>query len=100
MDRIGQVVGDRFRVDAGDRPGAMAEVYPRADLQTAGAVALKILRYTHIRTACRSPRFAREGEVQAKLRHRNVAALLDRASPTSTSPTSRSSCCAARPCAG
>ena len=53
----------------------MAEVYRALDLETPGLVALKIMRHS-----CRRPgdraRFAREAEVQAALRHRNVAALL------------------------
>ncbi len=54
----------------------MAEVYRALDLQTSTYIALKILRHTAIEDAVSLARFAREAEVQAKLRHRNVAALL------------------------
>ena len=74
--RIGQVIGERFRVDQLIGRGAMAEVYRALDLHTQAHVALKILRHTHVADAVSLARFAREAEVQAKLRHRNVAALL------------------------
>src|SRR6185312_4674704 len=54
----------------------MAEVYQALDLETHAFVALKILRHTAIEDSVSLARFAREAEVQAKLRHRNVAALL------------------------
>ena len=75
-DRIGQVIGDRFRVDEAIGRGAMAEVYRALDLTTQAYVAVKILRHTHVADAVSMARFAREAEVQARLRHRNVAALL------------------------
>ncbi|HEY1812663.1 MAG TPA: serine/threonine-protein kinase [Kofleriaceae bacterium] len=76
VSRIGQVIGDRFRVDAALGRGAMAEVYQALDLSTQAFVALKILRHTAVEDAVSLARFAREAEVQAKLRHRNVASLL------------------------
>jgi serine/threonine-protein kinase len=74
-DRIGRTIGNRFRVDEVIGRGAMADVYRALDLQTHTYVALKILRHTHLSDATSRSRFAREAEVQAKLRHRNVAAL-------------------------
>jgi len=74
--RIGDVIGDRFRVDELIGRGAAAEVFRALDLATQSFVALKILRHTHVADATSLARFAREGEVQARLRHRNVAALL------------------------
>jgi serine/threonine-protein kinase len=76
VTRVGQVIGDRFRIDAAIGRGAMAEVYRALDLQTSAYVALKILRHTAIEDAVSLARFAREAEVQSMLRHRNVAALL------------------------
>ena len=70
------MIGDRFRVDALIGRGAMAEVYQALDLQTQAFVALKVLRHTHVTDPVSKARFAREAEVQARLRHRNVAALL------------------------
>ena len=55
----------------------MAEVYRALDLSTAAHVALKVLRQ-HLdgHDPAARQRFAREADVQALLRHRNVAALL------------------------
>ncbi|HUS33084.1 MAG TPA: serine/threonine-protein kinase, partial [Kofleriaceae bacterium] len=76
VNRIGTIVGDRFRVDEMIGKGAMADVYRALDLQTQAFVALKILRTTHVTDAVSLARFNREAEVQERIRHRNVAALL------------------------
>ena len=76
VNRIGQVVGDRFRVDELIGRGASAEVFRALDRETQTPVALKIMRHTHVSDSVQLARFSREGEVQAKLRHRNIAALL------------------------
>jgi serine/threonine-protein kinase len=76
VNRIGTIIGDRFRLDELIGRGAMAEVYLALDLQTQAFVALKILRHQHVTDSVSLARFAREGEVQARLRHRNIAALL------------------------
>jgi eukaryotic-like serine/threonine-protein kinase len=73
---VGQVLGQRWRIDARIGKGAMAEVYRALDLQTAVYVAVKILRNSVAGDPAIKQRFAREGEVQARLRHTNVAALL------------------------
>ncbi|MBA3817660.1 MAG: serine/threonine protein kinase [Deltaproteobacteria bacterium] len=75
-DRTGQVIGERFRIDALIGKGAMADVYRALDQETAAFVALKILRTSLDGDPSARQRFAREAEVQARLRHRNVAALL------------------------
>ena len=77
MNRIGTVIGDRFRVDEMIGKGAMADVYRALDLQTQAFVALKVLRTTHVTDSVSLARFNREAEVQERIRHRNVAALLD-----------------------
>ena len=70
------MIGERFRIDALIGRGASAEVYRALDARTQAFVALKILRHQLVADAAAQARFAREAEVQAKLRHRNVAALL------------------------
>jgi serine/threonine-protein kinase len=75
-NRIGEVIGDRFRVDELIGKGAYAEVYRALDVTTSAFVALKILRHTYVNDSTTKARFIREAEVQSKLRHRNVAALL------------------------
>ncbi|MEO7097011.1 MAG: serine/threonine-protein kinase, partial [Polyangiales bacterium] len=73
---VGQVLGNRWRIDARIGKGAMAEVYRALDLQTAAYVALKILRNSVAGDPAIKQRFAREAEVQARVRHHNVAHLL------------------------
>jgi serine/threonine-protein kinase len=76
VNRIGTVIGERFRLDELIGRGAMAEVYRALDLATQAFVALKILRHQHVTDSVSRARFTREADVQALLRHRNVAALL------------------------
>lgn len=76
VNRIGTVVGDRFRIDELIGRGAMAEVYRALDLTTQAYVAVKVLRHTHVSDGVALARFAREADVQARVRHRNVAAML------------------------
>jgi serine/threonine-protein kinase len=76
VDRTGQVIGQRFRIDALIGKGAMADVYQAVDLQTSSNVAVKVLKSALLSDAAVIQRFQREGEVQARLRHRNIAALL------------------------
>src|SRR6185503_540787 len=76
VGRIGTVIGERFRLDELIGRGAMAEVYRALDVTTSAYVAVKIMRHTHLTDATSRARFPREAEVQARLRHRNVAALL------------------------
>jgi eukaryotic-like serine/threonine-protein kinase len=74
--RIGQVIDKRFRVEELIGKGAMADVYRALDLSTQSYVALKILKRQLSGDTEAQARFRREGEVQARLRHRNIAALL------------------------
>jgi serine/threonine-protein kinase len=71
----GQIVDRRFRVLAPLGRGAMARVYRALDLDTDREVALKIMR-SELRDPVTRARFQREGEVQARIHHRNVAQLL------------------------
>lgn len=74
--RIGEIVDRRFRLESLVGLGASAAVYRALDFETHTAVAVKILRMTHVSDPVVVARFRREGEVQARLRHRNIAALL------------------------
>jgi serine/threonine-protein kinase len=77
VDRTGQVIGGRFRIDALIGKGAMAHVYRALDLPTSMYVAVKILRASLEDDPSAVQRFAREAEVQEQIRHHNVAALLE-----------------------
>ncbi|MBA3392765.1 MAG: serine/threonine protein kinase [Deltaproteobacteria bacterium] len=76
VDRTGQIIGGRFRIDALIGKGSMADVYRALDATTNEFVALKILRTSLDGDPAARQRFTREAEVQARLRHRNVASLL------------------------
>ena len=69
------MIGQRFRIDAPIGRGAMAAVYRAFDLETQDFVAVKILKKDLSADAAAKLRFTREAAVQAKLRHRNIAAL-------------------------
>jgi serine/threonine protein kinase len=75
VDRTGQVIGQRFRIDALIGQGAMAEVYRALDLEAQAEVAVKILKRSLSGDPAAKLRFTREAEVQARLRHPNIAAL-------------------------
>ena len=75
-DRIGAVLDGRFRLDQLIGRGAMAEVYRALDVTTQAYVAVKFMRHQALADPISIARFTREAEVQARLRHRNVAALL------------------------
>jgi eukaryotic-like serine/threonine-protein kinase len=77
VDRTGQVIGGRFRIDALIGRGAMADVYRALDTASSMYVAVKVLRRSLVADPAAVQRFAREAEVQQQIRHHNVAALLD-----------------------
>jgi serine/threonine-protein kinase len=74
-DRSGTVVDGRYQLEERIGRGASAEVYRALDGQTGTSVAIKILRGTDGRDHEAVARFQREAEVQAMIRHRNVAGL-------------------------
>ncbi|MEJ7599057.1 MAG: serine/threonine-protein kinase [Kofleriaceae bacterium] len=76
-DRLGQTIGARYRIDKLIGRGAMANVFRALDIQTSAYVALKILSQSLENDPAARQRFQREAEVQERIRHRNVAALLD-----------------------
>lgn len=75
-DRIGSVIDGRYRIDRLIGRGAMAEVFRATQLADNRAVAVKILTQQVSSNPNAQQRFAREAQVQAMIRHRNVAALM------------------------
>jgi serine/threonine protein kinase len=74
-DRSGLVIDGRYRLEKLIGRGAMADVYRARDDEAGETVAVKILRDQLARDHEAVARFQREAEVQAKIRHRNVAGL-------------------------
>ena len=64
VNRIGTVIGDRFRIDEMIGHGAMADVFRAFDLGTQTAVALKVLHRALAGDETSLARFAREAEVR------------------------------------
>ena len=74
-DRSGSVIDGRYQLQEPIGRGASAEVYRALDATTGAPVAIKILRGGDARSHEGVARFQREAEVQAMVRHRNVAGL-------------------------
>ena len=76
-DRVGTTLDGRYLMERLLGRGAMADVYQARDERgPSRQVAIKILRQSVARDPDAVRRFEREAQVQAMLRHRNVAALL------------------------
>ncbi|MDI1448543.1 serine/threonine-protein kinase [Polyangium sp. 6x1] len=67
--RVGQVLAQRFRIDAQVGGGGMGQVYRAFDLSTGEVVAAKILNDTSTETVMR---FEREGRALARLSHPGI----------------------------
>jgi serine/threonine-protein kinase len=69
------VIGERFHIEAVVGRGAMADVYRAFDRGAKTHVAVKIMKRHLSEDLAIRQRFSREADVQAKLRHPNIAAL-------------------------
>ena len=74
-DRSGSMIEGRYRLEKLIGRGAMADVYRARDDEAGVTVAVKILRDQVARDLEAVARFQREAEVQARISHKNVAAL-------------------------
>jgi eukaryotic-like serine/threonine-protein kinase len=71
---VGQVIADRYQVEAHIGAGGIADVYRVRHLELGSAHALKLLAWRRPQLA---ERFEREGRFQAQLGHPNVVAVTD-----------------------
>lgn len=74
-DRTGALIDGRYRLEKMIGRGAMADVYRARDDEAGQTVAVKILRDQTARDPEAVARFQREADVQARVSHKNVAAL-------------------------
>jgi serine/threonine-protein kinase len=74
---LGQVVEDRYLVEAELGAGAMGRVYRARHVKVGRPVALKVMHADLARVPSIVERFAREAMVAARLRHPNVVSVLD-----------------------
>jgi len=77
QDLIGQVVLDRYTVEARLGAGAMGVVYRGKDIQLGRGVAIKVMRAHLGDEPVMVGRFRREARVAARLAHENVVGVLD-----------------------
>jgi tetratricopeptide (TPR) repeat protein len=74
---VGSVFAGRYRLEQRIGAGAMGVVYQAVDQQLGRAVAVKVLRPELVVGAKMDQRLAREGQVLATIRHRNVVTVHD-----------------------
>ena len=77
QDLIGQVVLDRYTVEARLGAGAMGVVYRGKDIQLGRGVAIKVMRAHLGDEPVMVGRFRREARVAARMQHENVVGVLD-----------------------
>jgi hypothetical protein len=77
MPRIGDVLADRYRVEALLGAGGMAAVYRAIDLRLAREVAVKVLAPNLAADPSFAARFDREARALAAVAHPNVVAVFD-----------------------
>lgn len=74
---IGQVVGDRYRIDVVVGAGGMATVYKAFDTTLERPVALKVMRREVTSEPDQLERFRREARAAAKLNHAHIVTVID-----------------------
>jgi serine/threonine-protein kinase len=74
---LGQVVLDRYRIEAELGAGAMGAVYKGRHVKLKRPVAIKVLHADRVHEPGMLARFRREAHVAAKLSHANVIGVLD-----------------------
>ncbi|MEO7736378.1 MAG: serine/threonine-protein kinase [Kofleriaceae bacterium] len=77
QDLVGQVVLERYLVEAELGSGAMGTVYRGRHVKLARDVAIKVLHAELIHDRTMRARFEREAAAAARLRHPNVSGVLD-----------------------
>jgi serine/threonine protein kinase len=77
VDRIGQVFGDRYRVDALIGAGGMGQVFRARDTREHRDLALKVLHPSRDEDADRITRFKREIGILSRIKHEAVPAIVD-----------------------
>lgn len=75
--KLGDVVGDRYRIDGVVGRGGFGAVYRARHLETGDAVALKVLLKNFGASKTDAKRFRREAALVQKLRHPKIVQLLD-----------------------
>ena len=74
---VGEIVGERYRIDEVVGAGGMATVYKAADLTLERPVAVKVMRREVVKEADQLERFRREARAAAKLSHAHIVTVID-----------------------
>lgn len=74
---IGEIVGERYRIDAVVGAGGMATVFEAFDQTLERAVAVKVMRREVIGEPDQLERFRREARAAAKLSHPHIVTVID-----------------------
>ena len=74
---LGEIVEDRYLIEAELGEGAMGRVYQARHIKVGRAVAIKVMHRELAKVPSIVERFAREATVAARLRHPNVVSVLD-----------------------
>lgn len=83
---IGQVLGDRYRVEEMIGVGGMGIVYRATHVTIGKPMAVKVLRVRHARQESVSARFAQEAQLASKIKHPNVVDIVDYGQAPSGAP--------------
>ncbi|MBJ7353893.1 MAG: serine/threonine protein kinase [Thermoleophilaceae bacterium] len=76
-DLIGEIVGDRYKIEEVVGAGGMATVYKAFDQTLERAVAVKVMRREVVKEADQLERFRREARAAAKLSHAHIVTVID-----------------------
>jgi serine/threonine-protein kinase len=76
-DLVGEIVGERYRIEEVVGAGGMATVYKADDLTLERPVAVKVMRREVVKEADQLERFRREARAAAKLSHPHIVTVID-----------------------
>ncbi|MCW5805208.1 MAG: serine/threonine protein kinase, partial [Deltaproteobacteria bacterium] len=76
-DLVGELVEERYLIEAEIGRGAMGMVYRARHVRVGREVAIKVLHDHLVRDAVMVKRFEREAAIAARLQHRNVVGVID-----------------------
>jgi eukaryotic-like serine/threonine-protein kinase len=74
---VGQVVEERYRIEAALGSGGMGSVYRARHIRVGREVAIKVLHDHLVRDPVMVERFEREAAIAAKLDHKNLISVID-----------------------
>ena len=76
-ERTGELVADRYRIDAELGAGATGTVYRGSQLRVGRPVAIKVLHEDYAEHDAMRARFLREAQAAQRLRHPNVSSVIE-----------------------